>query len=122
MTKHLGRALPLFAGLLAAYLLAAGLLYWIGADQMEFIESRSSSVTPMANDGGLAGTNVLEQSFQAQTDTLDQLELYLGTFGRENNSTLCMEILEGETLLWRQEYAAAGLANMEVNEIGRAHV
>lgn len=115
MTKHLGRAFSFFAGLLAVYLLAAGLLYWVGADQMEFIESRSSSVTPMANDGGLAGTNVLEQSFQAQTDTLDQLELYLGTFGRENDSTLCMEILEGETLLWRQEYDAAGLSNMEAN-------
>lgn len=82
---------------------------------MEFIESRTSSVSPMANDGGLVGTNVLEQSFQVWTDTLDQLILYMGTFGRVNDSTIHMEILEGDTSLWRQEYAASQLKNMDEN-------
>lgn len=116
MSRFRSKAFSWFIGLLASYLLLAGLLYWVGRDQMEYIESSTSTVTPMANDGGLSGTNVLEQPFQIQTDTLDRLSLYLGTFGRTNNSMLRMEILDGDTILWEQNYTTSWLENMDVND------
>lgn len=105
----------LFLVLLAAYLVLAGALYWICGDQLESVKSQTSTVSPMANDGGLVGTNVLEQPFAVGTDTLDQLLLYTGTFGRSNHSTVRMQILEDGQLLWEQEYPVDGLKNMDVN-------
>ena len=105
----------LFLILLAAYLLTAGALYWICGDQLEYVKSQTSTVSPMLTNGSLEGTNVLEQPFAVQTDTLDQLLLYTGTFGRTNHSSVRMQILEDGQLLWEQEYPTDQLKNMDVN-------
>lgn len=115
-TSHSERTYTkIFWEILLLGLLTAGLIYWTAGNQMEAITSQTSTVTPMVSDGGLSGTSVLEQSFRVETDTLDGLRLYIWTFGRTNHSTFRLEILEGENVLWGQDYDTAPLQNTEWN-------
>lgn len=107
--------LRLFAALLLAYLLSAAVLYWIGGPQMEAITRQTSPLTPAGNDGGLVGTNVLEQRFTVHTDTVDEIQLYIGTFGRPSPSSFRLEILDGDALLWQQDIWAEDLINLDMN-------
>lgn len=104
-----------FAALLLLYFLAAAALYWIAGNQMEAITRETSPLTPVGNDGGLVGTNVLEQRFTVHTDTLDEIQLYIGNFGRPSLSSFRLEILDGDSLLWQQDIWAEELVNLDMN-------
>lgn len=105
----------LFIGILAVYFLITGALYWIGGPQMEAITHQTTSLTPAGNDGGLVGTNVLEQRFTVHTDTVDEIQLFMGNFGRPSPSSFRLEILDGDTLLWQEDIWADGLKNLDMN-------
>ena len=104
-----------FIKILLGGLLVAGIIYWTAGEQMEAITSQTSTVSPTVSDGGLAGSNILEQAFIVETDTLDEIQLYIWTFGRINHSTFRIEILDSEELLWAKEYDTSPLANMDWN-------
>lgn len=107
--------LSLFAVLLVIYFSFAAVLYWVGAPQMEAITRQTTSLTPAGNDGGLVGTNLLEQQFMVDTDTLDEIQLYIGTFGRPSPSSFRLEILDEDAVLWQQDIWAENLKNLEMN-------
>ena len=109
--------LRFFARLILVYCACVAILYWVAGPQMEAITYQTSSLSPAGNDGGLVGTNVLEQQFTVPTDTLDEIQLYIGTFGRPSPSFFCIEILDvdGQTVLWKQDVWAENLKNLEMN-------
>lgn len=111
------RIIRIAACVLVIYFALAGILYWVSGEQMEAVQVQTQSVTPSVSDGGLYGDSCLEQAFHVETDTLDQILLYIWTFGRENDSSFCVEILEGDTLLRSQECSTLGLKNMDYNAV-----
>lgn len=116
--NHVNNRKPIlryFIIFILGYFLLFGGLYWIGSDQMEAVKVQTTAVTPIASDGGLVGNNVLEQRFVVQTDTLDQLLLYMGTYGRVNNSSFTLQIYEGDELLWQHGYMADSLKDLQFN-------
>lgn len=104
-----------FVILLAVYFGLTLLLYFVAADQMEEVKSQTTTITPTGSDGGLVGTHLLEQKFTVRTDTLEQILLFIGTFGRENNSSFTLTILHEATPLWQKEYSARELKDMSLN-------
>ena len=114
-TDNEHKYLSLFAVLLVIYFSFAAVLYWVGAPQMEAITRQTTSLTPAGNDGGLVGTNLLEQQFMVDTDTLDEIQLYIGTFGRPSPSSFRLEILDEDAVLWQQDIWAENLKNLEMN-------
>lgn len=102
--------------LLCIYLAFAGLLYWVGNEQMESVEVKTDALTPSFSDGGLVGTHVIQQPFLSQADTLDQILLFIGTFGRANQSEFMVQIFEGKELLWENNYSASQLKDLSFNE------
>lgn len=102
--------------LLCVYLAFAGLLYWVGNEQMEAVEVKTDALTPSFSDGGLVGTHVIQQPFLSQADTLDQILLFVGTFGRVNQSEIVVQIFEGKELLWENNYSASQLKDLSFNE------
>ena len=98
--QGVGVFLKKFTILLCIYLAFAGLLYWVGNEQMESVEVKTDALTPSFSDGGLVGTHVIQQPFLSQADTLDQILLFVGTFGRTNQSEFMVQIFEGKELLW----------------------
>lgn len=105
----------LFLYFSVVYILVTALFYWVGSEQMESIKAETQSVTPMTSDGGLVGTHVLEQKIQITTDTLDEIILYTGTYGRINESSITLELWKNSALLWTQEYDTGFLADQQWN-------
>ena len=101
--------------LMAALIVVSGILFWVTEDQLEATKVQTDSVTPAYSDGGLSGTNVLQQPFQVTTDTLDQILLYIGTYGRENQGSFTLQILDGEEVVWQHGYMTNDLKDLNYN-------
>ncbi len=101
--------------LMAAFIVVSGILFWVTEDQLEATKVQTDAVTPAYSDGGLSGTNVLQQPFQVTTDTLDQILLYIGTYGRENQGSFTLQILDGEEVIWQRGYMTNNLKDLNYN-------
>ena len=114
--RGVGIFLKKIAVFLCVYLAFAGLLYWVGNEQMEAVQVKTDALTPSFSDGGLVGTHVIQQPFLSQADTLDQILLFIGTFDRINQSEVVVQIFEGKELLWENKYSTAHLKDKTFNE------
>ncbi|MCI8763219.1 MAG: ABC transporter permease [Lachnospiraceae bacterium] len=79
------------------YVIIAVAFFLIGGEQIQYslIESNIQPVKGMFPE--LSAGNVLEQSFYSSSDTLDQISIMTGTYGRENTGTLEFSLLDGES-------------------------
>ena len=100
---------------MVALIVVSGILFWVTEDQLEATKVQTDAVTPAYSDGGLSGTNVLQQPFQVTTDTLDQILLYIGTYGRENQGSFTLQILDGEEAIWQHGYMTNDLKDLNYN-------
>ena len=104
-----------FAAILLVFFLSAGIIYWVGKVQLEAVTRFTAAVSPTANVNALAGTNTLEQQFKAETDTLDEVRLFVGNFGTPKTGTFTLSIWEGETCLWQKDFDAATISHYQMN-------
>ena len=79
------------------YVIIAVAFFLIGGEQIQYslIESNIQPVKGMFPE--LSAGTVLEQSFYSSSDTLDQISIMTGTYGRENTGTLEFSLLDGES-------------------------
>lgn len=107
----------LATALLAAYLIAAALFYWLAGDQLHLRRSRGGIPMPVSESVTLeltAGT-VVEQRFTAEIQCLEEVGVLWGTFYRPNVGTVQMELYHADTgaLLAERQFDMA-----EITECG----
>lgn len=107
-----------FVAILLVFFLTAGIIYWVGSTQLEAVTRVITSVSPAAYISPLAGDNVLEQRFTAETDTLDEIRLMTVNFSSPKTSTYTLCIWEGDVCLWENTYNAADIVNAQMNAYG----
>lgn len=96
-----------FIGILLVFFSSAALIFWVSHAQLEAVTKITASVSPTSSVDGLIGTNVLEQAFVAETDTLDEVNLYAIPSGSNSEGTYVLSIWDDGTCLWERECTAA---------------
>ena len=78
------------AAFIALYLIAAIALYFIAGDQFKYKKSTESIINTEATTpvGELQKGNFVEQTFIANTDTIDNISLKFATYARQNTVVL----------------------------------
>jgi ABC-2 type transport system permease protein len=83
------------AAFIALYLIAAIALYFIAGDQFKYKKSTESIINTEATTpvGELQKGNFVEQTFIANTDTIDNISLKFATYARQNTGTVRVQLL-----------------------------
>jgi len=99
MTGHQNSFVRGCVGLMAAYCIAAALLYGIAGEQFHWKPCEQRISVSDSTDGAepLYGTHILEQSFRLDGDRIDAVSFKSCTYGRENYGTLTAQLTDGET-------------------------
>ncbi len=98
---------------LAGYLAAIILFYFLAGEQLYLRQSRNNLSLPIADSGTveLIDGNTVEQHFYTEIQRLEQINIQWGTYYRSNAGTVLAELVDlrsGEVLL-SQTFDAAGI-------------
>ena len=108
--------------LLAVYVVAVILFYFLAGEQLHLRQSRDNMSLPMADSGTveLSAGNVVEQHFITEIQCLEQIDVQWGTYYRPNAGTVLVELVDqrdGRVVLSQAFDAAAisegGLTSLE---------
>jgi len=99
-----------FASIIVCYVLFVCIFYWASEDQLHYRVIESSPVTPQDCAGVMTDGYRVEFEMQQDTQFLEQISLLVGTYGRENQGTLLMQVFSGNgEKLGEASLATAGL-------------
>lgn len=78
------------------YFIAAITLYFIAGDQFKYKKSVNNIISPEATTpiGELIKGSIVEQTFIANTDTVDSISLMFATFTRQNTGTVRVQLID----------------------------
>ena len=84
---------------LAAYLILAVLLYWIGGDQFHYRDEQTDMLTASAPIGEITKDQVVTQAISVSGEELRGVTFLGATYERQNTGSLLVEVLEDGQLL-----------------------
>lgn len=97
--------------LIAGYIAAIILFYFLAGEQLHLRQSRDNLPLPIADSGTveLVTGNVVEQRFSTKIHRLEQIDIQWGTYYRPNAGTVLVELLDlrSNTVLISQTFDAA---------------
>lgn len=97
--------------LLAGYLVAIILFYFLAGEQLHLRKSRDNQPLPVADRGTveLAAGNVVEQYFMTEIQRLEQIDIQWGTFYRPNAGRVFVELVDmrSDKVLLSQSFDAS---------------
>ena len=97
--KSMKRCIKSLAKILICYFLLVGLFYWGSGDQLFFRTTETKPITP--KDSAAVMTDGTSVSFTVipSADYLDRLSVLIGTYGRDNQGKLIMEVKDEQGVL-----------------------
>lgn len=107
--------------LLAGYLMAVVLFYFLAGEQLHLRQSRGNYILPEADSGTieLVAGSVVEQRFTTKIQRLEQIDIQWGTYYRANAGTVLVELLNprADTVLLSRSFNAAEIKEGELTSL-----
>lgn len=81
------------------YLVIGVAFYFIGGEQIQYIESKKSIVSPVSNSnlGPILKGKEIEQDFSIDADAIGKVNLVVTTFGRQNEGNIFVSLIDKES-------------------------
>ena len=100
------------AAIMAAYLVLVCIFHWASGEQLHYRTMEVNSVTPKDCAGVMTDGYCVQFEIQQETQLLERISLLIGTYGRENQGNLLLQIFSKEgTLLGESRLPTADLAD-----------
>ena len=112
-TKHVGnRYVKILAAVLVVYMLFTVLFYWASGEQLFFRQSETKPITAKNCAAVMTDGTRVWFALTPETEYLDRISLLVGTYGKDNQGELVMQVFDEDgQLLSEAVLATSGLVD-----------